>query len=112
MLDGPSLPRPTPKDNDSDRLILNASDGLGAINYGGPVVTASGLIFVAAPPDKMMRADDTRDGALVWQTELPAAGSSTPTVYSVNGKQSVVIAASSGRVGRPSSGEYVAFALP
>lgn len=86
--------------------------GFGAVNYGGPVVTASGLIFIAATPDKMFRAYDTRDGALLWQTALPAAGFSTPAVYQVDGKQFVVIAAGGGRVGPPSGTEYIAFALP
>ena len=86
--------------------------GFGAVNYGGPVVTASGLIFIAATPDKMMRAYDTTDGAVVWQAELPAGGFSTPAVYSVDGKQFVVIAAGGGRAGPPSGTEYVAFALP
>ena len=44
--------------------------GYGAINYGGPVVTASGLIFIAATPDKKFRAFDTRDGSLLWEAEF------------------------------------------
>ncbi|MEE2612461.1 MAG: pyrroloquinoline quinone-dependent dehydrogenase, partial [Acidobacteriota bacterium] len=86
--------------------------GFGAVNYGGPVVTASGLIFIAATPDKMLRAYDTRDGEILWEAELPAAGFSTPAVYSVDGKQFVVIAAGGGRTGPPSAAEYVAFSLP
>ena len=86
--------------------------GFGAVNYGGPVVTASGLIFIAATPDKMIRAYDTRDGKVLWEAELTAAGFSTPAVYSVDGKQFVVIAAGGGRTGPPSAAEYVAFSLP
>ncbi|MDA1092988.1 MAG: PQQ-binding-like beta-propeller repeat protein [Acidobacteria bacterium] len=86
--------------------------GYGAVNYGGPVVTASGLIFIAATPDKLIRAIDTRDGRTLWDAELPAAGFSTPAVYSVDGKQYVVIAAGGGRLGPPSGSEYVAFSLP
>jgi quinoprotein glucose dehydrogenase len=86
--------------------------GFGAVNYGGPVVTASGLIFIAATPDKMMHAIDTRDGSTLWDAELPAAGFSTPAVYSVDGKQFVVIAAGGGRTGPPSGSAYVAFSLP
>ena len=86
--------------------------GFGAVNYGGPVVTASGLIFIGATPDRMFRAYDTRDGEILWETELTAAGFSTPAVYSVDGKQFVVIAAGGGRTGPPSGAEYVAFSLP
>ena len=86
--------------------------GFGAVNYGGPVVTASGLIFIAATPDRMIRAYDTRDGEVLWEAELSAAGFSTPAVYSVDGKQFVVIAAGGGRTGPPSGAEYVAFSLP
>ena len=86
--------------------------GFGAVNYGGPVVTASGLIFIAATPDRAFRAYDTRDGTVVWETDLEAAGFSTPAIYSVDGQQFVVIAAGGGRMGPPSSGKYYAFALP
>ena len=86
--------------------------GYGAINYGGPVVTASGLIFIGATPDKKFRAFDTRDGSLLWETELSAAGFSTPALYSVKGRQFVVISAGGGRLGPPSGSDYFAFALP
>ena len=86
--------------------------GYGAINYGGPVVTASGLIFIAATPDKKFRAFDTKDGNILWETELSAAGFSTPAIYSVDGRQFVVISAGGGRLGPPSGSEYFAFALP
>lgn len=86
--------------------------GHGAINYGGPVVTASGLIFIAATPDKKLSVFDANDGSLLWQADLPAAGFSTPAVYSVDGRQYVVIAAGGARLGPPSGSEYLAFALP
>lgn len=86
--------------------------GFGAISYGGPVVTASGLIFIAATPDSKFRAYDERDGSLLWETQLSAAGFSTPAVYSVAGKQYVAIAAGGGRTGVPSGAEYLAFSLP
>lgn len=86
--------------------------GYGAISYGGPVVTASGLIFIAATPDKKFRAYNSDNGEVLWETELTAAGFSTPAVYSVEGKQYVVIAAGGGRLGPPSGSEYIAFALP
>jgi|TARA_B100000315_G_scaffold219828_1_gene222009 quinoprotein glucose dehydrogenase len=86
--------------------------GYGAISYGGPVITASGLIFIAATPDKKIRAYHSDTGEILWEAELSAAGFSTPALYSVDGRQFVVIAAGGGRLGPPSGSEYFAFALP
>lgn len=85
--------------------------GYGAENYGGPVVTATGLIFIAATPDEKFRAFSATDGSLLWQADLPAAGYATPAVYSVDGKQYVVIAAGGGKLGADSGSSYVAFSL-
>ena len=85
---------------------------LGALNYGGPVITASGLIFIAATPDRKIRAFDDTNGDILWQAELPAAGFSTPASYRADGRQFVVIASGGGRLGPPSGSEYIAFALP
>ena len=84
----------------------------GAENYGGPVVTASGLLFIGATKDGSFRAFDKRTGKLLWQTELPAAGFATPCTYSVAGKQYVVIAAGGTKLGTKKGDSYVAFALP
>ena len=85
----------------------------GSENYGGPVVTASGLLFIGATNyDRKFRAFDARSGKVLWETTLPAAGNATPAVYEVNGKQYVVIAAGGGKSDAPSGGSYVAFALP
>jgi quinoprotein glucose dehydrogenase len=85
----------------------------GSNNYGGPVVTASGLVFIGATVyDKKFRAFDAATGTLLWETTLPASGTATPAVYEVNGRQFVVIAAGGGKWGEPSGGSYVAFALP
>ena len=87
--------------------------GTGSENYGGPVVTASGLVFIGATNyDNTFRAFDARTGEVLWQAALPAAGNATPAVYQANGKQFVVIAAGGGKGGAPSGGTYVAFALP
>jgi quinoprotein glucose dehydrogenase len=84
----------------------------GSENYGGPVVTASGLLFIAATNyDDLFRAFDAKTGALLWQTTLPAAGNATPAVYEAGGRQFVVIAAGGGKWGAKSGGSYVAFAL-
>ncbi len=93
-----------------------AAQGLpptGTENYGGPVVTASGLLFIGATArDRKFRAFDNRTGELLWETELPAGGNATPATYQVDGRQFVVIAAGGGKTGGQSGGSYVAFALP
>ncbi len=84
----------------------------GAEQYGGPIVTAGGLVFIAATQDEKFRGLDKATGKLLWETTLPAAGYATPSTYSVNGKQYVIIAAGGGKLGTKSSDTYVAFALP
>jgi quinoprotein glucose dehydrogenase len=85
----------------------------GSENYGGPIVTASGLVFIAATNfDNKIRAFDKLNGKLLWQAELPAAGNATPEVYEWQGRQYVVIACGGGKSGAPSGSKYVAFALP
>jgi quinoprotein glucose dehydrogenase len=84
----------------------------GTENYGGPVVTGGGLLFIGATNhDKRIRAYDKANGQLLWQADLPASGNATPAVYEVNGKQVVVIAAGGGK-SKHNGGSYVAFALP
>jgi quinoprotein glucose dehydrogenase len=84
----------------------------GTENYGGPVVTAGGVLFIAATKDGMFRAFDKTNGKLIWQTELPAAGFATPCTYEVAGKQYVAIACGGTKLGTRSGDSYVAFALP
>ena len=85
----------------------------GSENYGGAVVTAGGLVFIGATSyDRKFRAFDKGTGKLLWETELNAGGNATPAVYSVNGRQFVVIGAGGGKSGAPSGGSYYAFALP
>jgi quinoprotein glucose dehydrogenase len=86
----------------------------GSESYGGPVVTAGGVLFIGATVyDRKFRAFDTETGKLLWETELPFAGVATPSTYMVGGRQYVVIAASGGRDPKgPVGGAYVAFALP
>jgi quinoprotein glucose dehydrogenase len=85
----------------------------GSENYGGPIVTASGLLFIGATNyDKKFRAFDAATGKMLWETTLPAAGNATPAVYAVSGTQFVVIGAGGGKWDAPSGGTYVAFALP
>jgi quinoprotein glucose dehydrogenase len=84
----------------------------GTENYGGPAVTAGGVLFIAATSDSKFRAFNKRTGQLLWETDLPACGFATPSVYSVNGKEYVVIACGGGKLGKHSGDAYVAFALP
>ncbi len=84
----------------------------GTENYGGPVVTAGGLIFIAATADETIRAFDKETGALLWQAPLPFSGNATPSTYLADGRQFVVISAGGGKSGRPTGGSLVAFALP
>lgn len=84
----------------------------GTENYGGPVVTAGGLLFIAATKDEMLRAYHKTTGKLLWQTKLPAAGFATPAIYLLNGKQYLVIACGGGKLGTKSGDSYVAYNLP
>ena len=84
----------------------------GAENYGGPIVTAGGILFIGATADQMFRVLDTRTGNMLWETELPAGGYATPATYMIDGRQFVVIACGGGKMGTPSGDAYVAFALP
>lgn len=84
----------------------------GTENYGGGVVTAGGLFFIAATKDGKCRVFNKRTGKLLWQTKLPAPGFATPSTYAVNGKQYFVIACGGGKLGTASGDAYVAFALP
>lgn len=94
-------------------LAAQGLRGTGSENYGGPVVTAGGLIFIGATVfDRKFRAFDKRTGRLLWETTLPASGTATPATYRARGRQYVVIAAGGGKGGQKSGGSYVAFALP
>jgi quinoprotein glucose dehydrogenase len=93
-------------------LVAQGLPPTGTENYGGPLVTAGGLLFIAATPDEKLRAFDKQTGELLWEARLPAAGFATPASYEADGRQFVVVAAGGGKLGRPSGSRYVAFALP
>ena len=94
-------------------LAAKGMRNTGSENYGGPMVTAGGLLFIAATDrDRKFHAFDKATGKLLWETTLPAAGNATPATYELGGRQFVVIAAGGGKWGAPSGGSYVAFALP
>jgi quinoprotein glucose dehydrogenase len=83
----------------------------GSENYGGPLVTKGGLVFIAATRDEKIRAFDKKTGKMVWQAKLPAAGYATPACYQVDGKQYIVIACGGGKIGSKSGDSYMAFSL-
>lgn len=94
-------------------LAAEGMTNTGSENYGGPIVTAGGLLFIGATNyDKKFRIFDKSTGELLWETRLPFAGNATPITYQVAGRQYVVIAAGGGKdLKSPSGGVYVAFAL-
>jgi len=83
----------------------------GTENYGGPIVTASGLIFIAATKDGKFRVFDKDKGKLLWETDLPTAGYATPSTYMINGVQYVVVACGGTRLGAIKGDQVVAFRL-
>jgi quinoprotein glucose dehydrogenase len=83
----------------------------GSESYGGPVITKSGVLFIAGTRDAKFRAYNSRDGELLWETQLPAAGFATPSTYEADGKQYVVIACGGTKLGAPGGDSYVAFSL-
>jgi quinoprotein glucose dehydrogenase len=88
----------------------------GSENYGGPIVTAGGLLFIGATNfDKKFRAFDKMTGKLLWETTLPASGNATPATYQAGKRQFVLIYATGGKARQSdgnAGGVYVAFALP
>jgi quinoprotein glucose dehydrogenase len=95
-------------------LAAKGQKNTGTENYGGPIVTAGGLLFIGATNfDRKFRAFDKTTGELLWESLLPFAGNATPASYEVNGRQFVVIAAGGGKDAKSKSGGiYVAYALP
>ena len=86
----------------------------GTENYGGPILTAGGVLFIGATLfDRKLHAFDPKTGKLLWQGDLPFAGNATPSTYMIDGKQYIVIATSGSRNPKgPQGAAYVAFALP
>jgi quinoprotein glucose dehydrogenase len=96
-------------------LVAQGIKDTGSENYGGPIVTAGGLVFIAATNfDRKFRAFDKSTGALLWEATLPFAGNATPITFETGGRQYVVIYATGGKAPRtgPTGGAYVAWALP
>jgi quinoprotein glucose dehydrogenase len=84
----------------------------GTENYGGPVATAGGLVFIAGTPDKMFRAFNKMNGKLLWEYELPFAAFATPAMYKLGDKQFITIACGGGKLKTTSGDVYITFAIP
>jgi len=95
-------------------LAAKGMKDTGTENYGGPIVTAGGLVFIAATNfDRKLRAFDKDTGKLLWETTMPSSGNSTPATYEVNGKQYLVVTAAGGKArSGGTAAVYVAYALP
>lgn len=87
-------------------------ENTGTPNYGGPLVTKNGLIFLAATTDKKFRAIDKSSGQVIWETDLPYPGFATPSTYRIDGKQYIVIVCGGTKADAPKGDAIVAFALP
>jgi quinoprotein glucose dehydrogenase len=94
-------------------LAAKGMKDTGSDNYGGPVVTAGGLLFIGATSfDKKFRAFDKLTGKLLWETTLPAAGNATPSIYEIDRREYIVIVCGGGKNEAPSGSSIVAFSLP
>lgn len=96
---------------EDERMKALGATSTGTENYGGPVITKGGVLFIAATKDSKLRAFNKRNGDVLWETTLPAPGFATPATYEINGKQFVVIACGGGKLGTRSGDSFVAFAL-
>jgi quinoprotein glucose dehydrogenase len=96
---------------DEPALAQKGITGTGAENYGGPIVTASGLLIIGAAKDGKLRIYASKTGKLLRTITLPAAAFATPSTYSVDGKQYIVIACGGTKLGTPKGNKYVAFSL-
>ena len=83
----------------------------GTENYGGPAITSNGLLFIASTQDERFRVFDQENGKILFETQLPAAGYATPSIYTVDDVQYVVVACGGGKLGTKSGDFYVAFSL-
>ena len=92
-------------------LIEQGIPATGRESFGGPIVTASGVLFIGASLDNHFRAYDAATGKELWRTKLPYGGYATPSTYTANGKQYVIIACGGGR-GSPAADLFLSFALP
>ena len=96
---------------ETKRLKEKGYPTTGTENYGGPLVSQNGLLFIAATKDGYFRAFDKYTGEILWEYELPAPAFATPSTYSVNGKQYIVIACGGEKLGTKMGNKIVVFGL-
>jgi len=94
-----------------EELTAKGFPKTGTENYGGPIITSGGLLFIGATNDEYFRAFDKKTGEELWKAKLPAGGYATPITYQINGKQYIVIACGGGKMGTKSGDSYIAFSL-
>ncbi|MDA0347529.1 MAG: PQQ-binding-like beta-propeller repeat protein [Verrucomicrobia bacterium] len=96
-----------------EELTRRGIPATGTPLFGGPTVTAGGLVFIGGSTDEKFRALDSETGEILWETKLPFGAYANPSIYEIDGRQYVVIASGGGgKNGTPSGDAYVAFALP
>lgn len=96
---------------DTPSLKAKGFPQTGSENYGGPLVTKSELLIIAAAKDGFLRIYNKRNGQLLWEYSLPAASFATPSTYMVNGKQYIALACGGEKLGTPKGNTIMAFAL-
>ncbi len=93
-------------------LEKEGHDPTGTFNLGGPLVTAGGLVFIAATMDERIRAFDKDTGEMLWEFQMEAGGYATPATFAIDGHQYLMIAAGGGGIpGTPSGDAYYCFSL-
>ena len=93
-------------------LAAHGMADTGSENYGGPIVTAGGVLFIGATNfDRKFRAFEAATGRLLWQATLPLAANTTPATYEIQGRQYVAVAAGGGKSREPSGGMFIAYRL-
>jgi quinoprotein glucose dehydrogenase len=94
------------------QLTARGISRTGTETFGGTIVTAGGLVFIAGTKDERIHAFDKQTGRLLWEHALPAGGYATPSTYKLNGRQYVVIAAGgAGKLETKAGDAFVAFGL-
>ena len=83
----------------------------GTENYGGPIVTKSGIIIIAATADNKIRAFNSKNGELLWEEILPFSGFATPSYFEIEGNPYIAIASGGGKLGTKSGDKYVVFSI-
>ncbi|MGI9551516.1 MAG: PQQ-binding-like beta-propeller repeat protein [Aurantibacter sp.] len=96
---------------ETPELLEKGIKGTGCENYGGPVVTENGLLFIGATKDGYFRAFDKHNGKILWEYKLPAAAFATPAMYEVDGRQYIAIACGGEKLGTEKGNQIMAFAL-